>query len=213
MSADVVGSVKTSDKVGASIVGGGAVVAILLSLISLIGSAVHLFGATVVRVNGLPLADGGEYPPVLVSSDAPVDGGFETAWVEVVNLPAGVRVLLWAETALPILIALTLAAALVWLALSLVRGRPFTRFFPWALVVVASVIMAAGMGAQFVGAVARAETVMFLGPAEQMTGPGGFAGFWFALDFGPIGWGLGIGLVAAAFQIGTRLQRETAGLV
>ncbi|MFL2001045.1 hypothetical protein [Microbacterium sp. A1-JK] len=213
MVGETTGHLKPSESVATWIVGGGALVAGVLSIIAFVASALHIFRATAVRVNGVPLAAGGEYPPVLGSSDAPVDGGFETAWVEVANLPAGVRGLLWAETALPILTALAISAAIVWLAAALLRGRPFTRLFPGALAVLAGVIMVAGMASQLVGAIARAETVLFLGPADQMTGPGGFAGFWFPLDFSPIGWGLGIGLVASAFQIGTRLQRETAGLV
>lgn len=207
------GPLSLSETVVVSVIGSGALLGIPLSLYGLIASGVRLATATSVRVDGLTVTPGGEYPPILRTSDAPVDAGFESVWVEVANLPGDVRWLLWGEQALPALIALMIAVAVVWLALALLRGRPFTRAFPWVLVAVAVVIMVGGIGAQFIAALARAQTVLFLGPPEQMTGPGGLSGFWFALDFGPIGWGLGIALVAAAFQIGTRLQRETAGLV
>lgn len=207
------GPLSLGETVAVSVVGSGALIAIPASIYGLITSGVRLATATSVRVDGLTLNPGGEYPPILRTSDAPVDAGYESVWVEVANLPSDVRWMLWGEQALPTLIALTIAVAVVWLALALLRGRPFTKTFPWVLAAVAIVIMVGGIGSQFTAALARAQTVLFLGPPEQMTGPGGLSGFWFALDFGPIGWGLGIALVAAAFQIGTRLQRETAGLV
>ena len=200
------------ETVAVSVIGSGALLAIPLSLYGLIASGVQLANAAAVRVNGIAVS-GGEYPPILRASDAPVDAGYETAWIEVANLPAGARWLLWGEQALTTLIGLTIAVAVAWLALALLRGRPFTRTFPWVLAIVAIAIMVGGIGSQFVGALARSETVAFLGDPQVITGAGGFSAFSFALDLGPIGWGLGIGLVAGAFQIGTRLQRETAGLV
>ena len=38
-------------------------------------------------------------------------------------------------------------------------------------------------------------------------------GFMLNLDAAPVGWAFGLALVAGAFQIGTRLQRETDLLV
>ncbi|MFG6402210.1 DUF2975 domain-containing protein [Microbacterium sp. P04] len=201
------------ETIAVSLVGSGALVAIPLTLVTLVASGVSIASSAVLRVNDLAIAPGGEYPPVLTGSDAVVDAGFETAWAEVANLPAGVRWLLWTEGALPALTGLVIAIATLWLARALLRGSPFTRALPGVLVAVAIVVIVGGLSSQVIGALARAETVLFLGPAEEMTGPGGFTGFWFALDFGPIGWGVGIALVAAAFRIGTRLQRETAGLV
>lgn len=201
-----------AETVAVSIVGSGGLIGIPLSLYSLVASAVHLTNAAVVRVTGIPFSSG-EYPPILAGSDAPVDAGYESVWIEVANLPSGARWLLWGEQALPTFTGLAIAVAVAWLALALLRGRPFTRAFPWVLAAVAIVVMVAGVASQLVGAIARAETVAFLGDPRVFTDEGGFAAFSLSLDLGPIGWGLGIALVAAAFSIGTRLQRETRGLV
>jgi hypothetical protein len=207
------------EKVLVSIIGSGALLAVPFSVLGLITSGINLATAPSVRVDGIALGNS-NYPPFLVASDAPVDAGYESAWVDVANLPVGVRWLLWTEQALPIVLALVIAVAVGWLALSLLRGTPFTRAFPAVLGVVAIAVIGTGLGTQLFGGIARAETVAFLGPARDITagddgsGPReGFVAFSVALDLGPIGWGFGIILVAAAFAIGTRLQRETRGLV
>lgn len=205
-------SLSTAEKVVVSLVGSGALLGIPSSLLFLVTSGVGFANDTVVRVPGIPVGDS-EYPAVLLGSDAPVDAGYESAWIDVANLPSEVRWLLWAEGALPTLAGFFSAIAILWLALALLRGSPFTRAFPWVLGVVAVAVIAAGLGSQLIAAIARAETIAFLGPPEVITGPGGFPAFKLGLDLGPVGWGLGIVLVAAAFSIGTRLQRDTRGLV
>lgn len=202
-----------------SLVAGGAVIAIPVSLYAIIANGVTLATATSVRVHGIPLANAA-YPSFLRASDAPVDAGYESAWVDVANLPGYIRTLLWVEGALPSVIALVIAVGVAWLALALLRGDPFARAFPAVLGVVAIVIIVAGLAAPFIGGVARSETVMFLGPPELMTahddgsGPTeGFVGFMFTLDFAPVAWGMGIALVSAAFSIGTRMRHDVRGLV
>jgi hypothetical protein len=199
-----------------SLVGAGALAVIPLSVWGVIGSAVFHSNAVSTRVDGLALS-GGAYPPFLAASDAPVDAGYESAWVDVANLPPFPRVLLWLEEALPSLASLVIAIAVMWLALALLRGAPFVRAFPFALGVVALVIVGAGLGAQVAGNAARAQTVAFLDPSGLFTDGRGsteaLSPFYRFVDLGPVGWGLGIALVAAAFSIGTRLQRDTRGLV
>lgn len=41
----------------------------------------------------------------------------------------------------------------------------------------------------------------------------GLMGWMLNLDLAPVGWALGLALVAAAFELGHRLQRDTEGLV
>lgn len=194
-----------------ALVGAGGIVAVPLSVFALAASAIAISTARSVFVSDV--ATGGVYPEALYNSDAPVDASYANAWIDVANLPGGIRFLLWAEGALPTLAALVIGLAVAWLAFALLRGRPFTRALPVVLGVVAIVVVGAGLGTQVLGAIARAETVAFLGPPELITGPGGFAAFSLSLDLAPLGWGLGIALVAAAFDIGTRLQKDAEGLV
>ena len=202
-----------TEKVFVAIIGGGALLSIPAAAWALVASAVALTTEASVRVAGVHVVNSA-YPPFLAASDAPVDAGYETAWVEVANLPGGARWLLWIEAALPMLLALGIAIAVALLAFALLRGAPFARGLPAMLGVVAIAVVASGLGTQVVGAIARAETVAFLGVGKPVGDPAeGLAVFSATLDPSPFAWGLGIGLVAAAFSIGTRLQRDTRGLV
>jgi hypothetical protein len=213
-------SLTRAERAVTSLIGAGAIVTVPFAIYGSIAAAVARMTPPSVRVDGIQIANS-TYPPFLSASDAPVDAGYESAWVEVANLPGAVRWLLWSEESLlPNLLALVIAVAVAWLAWALLRGAPFARALPVVLGIVAIAIMGAGLGTQVIGAIARAETVAFLGPPQQITahddgtGPEeGFMAFGLGLDLGPIGWSVGIALVAASFSIGTRLQRDTRGLV
>jgi len=135
-----------------------------------------------------------------------------TLGVTMIDAPPSVTGWLLAGELLPIVLALTMCASAIWLATGLLNGRPFTRRFPLALVFVAAAVMVCGIGSQFAGAVARAEAAIVLREATPQIDPL-FVAFSIALDLAPFGWGLLLGLLAGAFQIGTRLQRETELLV
>jgi len=74
-------------------------------------------------------------------------------------------------------------------------------------------------GSQLAGALARSSVIEYLGE-KQLVGDNPTAPaydvlsyFWLQLDLAPVGWAFGLALVAAAFQIGARLQREAELLV
>lgn len=113
---------------------------------------------------------------------------------------------------LPILLVLIVCAAAVWLAVGTLKGTPFGRRFPIALVVVASAVMVCGLFANLCRGISLAEAALFLNSGAPL-GDEPFAAFFVTIDLSPIGWGLVIGLVAGAFQIGTRMQQDTKGLV
>ena len=71
----------------------------------------------------------------------------------------------------------------------------------------------------FAGALARSSVIKFLGEA-QLTGDDSTAPaydvlsfFWLQLDLSSVGWAFGLLLVGSAFQIGTRMQKDTEALV
>jgi hypothetical protein len=201
-----------------SFVGAGAMIAALLSALSLVSNAVVTFTYDPSIVTDMPYDSGELSPPVLDGSDTVTASGFSSAWIEVAGLPVASRWLFYIELALPALATFAICAAVWWLALALLRERPFTRALPNLLGLAAISIMVGGMGSQLAGAFARTSVVEYLG-AEQLTGhdggaaPGGFSYLSLNLDASPIGWALSLALVAAAFQIGARLQRETDLLV
>lgn len=199
-----------------SLIGAGAMMTALFGIIGVIGAGIRSFGEDPYRVTGMPY---GGRPVERLSDVASVaDSGYESVWLLVTGIPAGARWLLFVEAALPALATVAVGVSVAWLAITLIRGRPFVRALPHVIGVAAVAVMIAGVGAQVSGAFARAAIVEHLG-AREVTGcdaEGPCAGLTYLalnLDLGPIGWAFGLALVAAAFQIGTRLQRETDLLV
>ncbi|MFB7250044.1 hypothetical protein [Microbacterium sp. NPDC056234] len=168
-------------------------------------AAIEIFGSPVpvsLPVHEAPmeaLADAAgvasaEYTQSLVSFDS-LDGG--TRW------------LLWGESALPALATIIVCMALWWLGLSLIRQRAFRNSMASVLGTAAVALVFAGMVAPLLGAIARAQVVEQLPSSEA----GMFWMFLYQLDPAPIGWGIALALVATAFEVGQRLQKETEGLV
>jgi hypothetical protein len=68
--------------------------------------------------------------------------------------------------------------------------------------------MAGGLLGQAVRANAFSEIV-----SELDLESAGLPGFEMTVDLAPLGWGFALAVVAGAFEIGQRLQRDTEGLV
>lgn len=201
-----------------ALVGTGAMLTVVGSAVFLVLAAMQVFSADPTRVGGFPLANA-RVPEFTEKSGAIVDAGYESAWLEVAGLPAGTHWLLYLEIALPLVAALSIGVAVAWLAIALLRGRPFVRSLPNVVGVAAIAVLVGGLGSQVFASAARASVVSFLGEREITAGDmgdgpyEGLMGWSLMLDLAPIGWALGLALVAAAFQIGTRLQRESDLLV
>ena len=203
-----------AESIVVSLVGVGAMLSAAGCLVLLGTNAVMIFSSEPFQVQGLSYA-GTETPDVFTGNENVLFSGYASIWALVRGLPVGPRWLFYAELALPVLTALVISVAVAWLALSLRRGRPFARDFPVGICIAALAVMVGGIGSQFAGALARSSVVDYLGGTELTGGDTSphenvLDGFVLQLELAPVGWALGLVLVAAAFQIGARLQHEAA---
>lgn len=198
-----------------SVIGVGAMLVTAFAAVGVVLTGILNLGTDPLRVTGMPYS--GSPVERLAGLAGLADSGYESVWLEVDGLGAGARWLLWAQSALPALATIAIGVAVAWLAITLLRERPFTRALPHAIGVAAIAVMIAGIGSQVAASLGRAMVVEHLGVREATTAEGAtgeaLAYMVLGLDPAPIGWAFGLALVAAAFQIGTRLQRETEGLV
>ncbi|MET1043989.1 MAG: hypothetical protein ABWX59_07695 [Microbacteriaceae bacterium] len=138
-----------------------------------------------------------------------VEGTFDAATVVVSGLDIGSRALLAGGILVIGLMNLAIAATLVALCLSLVRGRPFARSMTRLLATASSILMLGGLigaGLTVAGQFAVA-TQLDPDPVDTVFPLAGSA------DLTPLIVGLGLAAVAAAFELAERLQRDTDGLV
>lgn len=129
-----------------------------------------------------------------------------------VDAGAGAGWLLLFETALPALATIGVCAVAWWLGVSLIRARPFRRSMSWSLGAAAVLVILGGVLGQACGAFGRAIVVEELAAAPAAAHEA-FWPFLLELDLAPVGWGFALALIAGAFQIGQRMQRDTEGLV
>ncbi|MDP3950374.1 hypothetical protein [Microbacterium sp.] len=196
-----------SEAVALGLVATGAVSIGIASIFGAVGAGIEIFGSPVSL--SLPV-DGAEMTS-LADADGVAAAEYTQSLVSFETLDAGTRWLLLAEVALPALATVIVCAALWWLGLSLIRQRAFRRSMVPVLATAAFALIVTTMIAPLFGAIARAQMV------EQLAASGadteGFSLFLYQLDPAPIGWGIALALVATAFEVGQRLQRETEGLV
>ncbi len=185
---------------GAVSIGVGAITGAISAGIEIFGSPVPV---------DLPVHDA--QMASLADADGIRSAEYTQSVVTVEAMDAGTRWLLLAEAALPALATVIVCASLWWLGLSLIRQRAFRRSMAPILGTAAIALVVSGFLAPLFGAFARAQVV------EHLTGSGAETGeFWafqYQLYLAPIGWGIALALVATAFEVGQRLQRETEGLV
>lgn len=196
-----------SEAVALGLVATGAVSIGIASIVGAVGAGIEIFGSPVSV--SLPV-DGAEMAS-LADADGVAAAEYTRSVVSFETLDAGIRWLFLAEVTLPALATVIVCASLWWLGLSLIRQRAFRKSMVPILATAAFTLVVTGMIGPMFGAFARAQVV------EQLTASGAdTGGFWiFQYELNPasIGWGIAIALVATAFEVGQRLQRETEGLV
>ncbi|WP_207454948.1 hypothetical protein [Desertivibrio insolitus] len=198
------------------VVVGGAILFALLTIVGLALSTISLAVDDELRITGMPYTGEAEVrdaPPALVQADV------SSADATVVGLDGGARGLLIAERLAEGLPALGICAAVALVGLRVLDGRPFVRSATWAVGLAGVFLMVGGLLQPAFAAYARAAVVDFLGPqavtagGDQSGSYPGFTRFVMLTDLSPIGWGLALAVVATAFELGRRMQRETDTLV
>ncbi|WP_309128260.1 hypothetical protein [Microbacterium sp.] len=197
-----------ADGFGLGLIATGAVSVAVAALVAVVRGALEVFGADVaVR---MPV-DGGAAAP-LAALDGVDSAAYSQAEVTFEALSAGARWMLLLEGALPALATVGVCAVAWRLGVSLIRGRPFRKTMSTTIGIAACLVAAGGLFSQIFGAIARAMIVDRLAASDDGVYDS-FAAFSLDLDLAPLGWGFALALVAMAFTWGTRLQRETEGLV
>lgn len=197
-----------ADGFGLGLIATGAVSIAAAAVVAVIKGAFDVFGADAVVRMPLVRTDGSDLDViegVRSATAASADVAFDA-------LTAGARWMLLLEGALPALATIGVCAVAWWLGVSLIRSRPFRATMSTTIGIAACLVVAGGLFGQLAGAIGRAMIVDSLASAD----PGiyeTFPAFRLDLDLAPLGWGFALALIAMAFAAGTRLQRETEGLV
>lgn len=184
------------------IAGVASAVAVIESVL-LVGRIMTLAAAERTTLHDVGLAD--PVPVDVGGSASVVSAAYDTVTIVVDGLSAPARGALIAAAVLSTLLTIGICAVLIWLCLRVFLGRPFVRSATWGIGFVAILVLLAGLGAPFLRGIANTEAVAQVGADDALLIAD--------LDLGPLGWAFALIVVAAAFEIGQRLQRETEGLV
>ncbi len=137
-----------------------------------------------------------------------VEGTFTEANVTISNLAGAPVGLLIAGHIATILTSVIIATAVILLCTGVLRGTPFTRPIAISIIAVSSTLMIGSLLSQaFYGFAGVFAT-------EQISQSSDFwAEFSISVDGTPIMAGFVIAIVAFAFELGNRMQRDTEGLI
>jgi hypothetical protein len=177
----------------------------------------YVLTAHTLNVAGLEIANSGS--PEFVDGVASISSAtYDSVTLAIDAPPAAVRWLMISETALSTTLGIGLSVIVFILGTQLLKQRPFGRSATRSTLAAAILVMAVGTFTPLLHAIVNAEVVKFLGDGVLATNDIGFTSeglmvFGVFLDFAPLVWGLALGLIAAAFEFGQRLQRDTDGLV
>lgn len=198
---------------------GGALIFAVIGLVATVFQSVQLLSDKNVEVGGLDLVNA-QTPAFIEGASAIVAAHYDTATLTIAGLPGAVRWLLVSHSAVESLLGIGLSVIVFILGMRLLSQRPFTRTATGALMAASILVIVVGMVAPFLGGIADAEAVAFLGDAvtggqdAAAGGPAeGLSLFVMYLDPAPIGWGFALAVIASTFQLGQRMQRDTEGLI
>lgn len=133
---------------------------------------------------------------------------YENVAITVESLPAEARGYLMAAAILSSLLVIGICGVVAWLCVRVFVGRPFVRSATWGIGAASILVILAALGTPFLTGLAHAEIVESLNLEAA-----GLPLFMLELDLAPLGWGLALAVVAGAFELGQRMQRDTEGLV
>lgn len=201
------------DRIGLWIFTVGAAIVAAVSAWALVMTAGRLLGW--VGPDGPTLRDtltNTGVPPLFDEQRGAVEaiGEFQSYGVED---PGGVaaQLYLWGAVVDNVAV-LCISLMVLLLCVKLLRGAPFSRSVTWAVGGAGIVLMVSGVAAHLLQELSRAvllDGIRVFAAANNVTLPE----FSISIDLAPIAAGLVLGVVATAFQLGERMQRDTDGLV
>jgi hypothetical protein len=187
----------------------GAAAAIgIVDVVMLVGRVIRLATEQAITLTGVPLVEA-DAVSVREAASSVVAAHYETVAITVDGAPPAVRGYLIAAAILGTLVSIGICVVLAWLCLRVFVGRPFVTSATWGIGLVAILVILGGLGSSLASSIANAEAIEFLALDSSQ----GLMAFEVSIDLAPLGWGLALAVVAGAFEIGQRMQRDTTGLV
>ena len=186
-----------AEKVILGAIAGGSAAIVIVDTVFLVGRIIRLSSGPV-ELTGVPTA-------------GPIDAGFasatfDTVKLTVAELSAGGRVFLMGSAVLTWLLVIGICAVAAWLCVRVLFGKPFGVAATWGIGAVSLLVILSGLGTPLLNGMAAQRALVGLDVKQIPM-------FLVTVDLAPLGWGLALAVVAGAFEIGQRMQRETDGLV
>lgn len=190
-----------AEKATLGFIAGAAVAVAVVSTIFAVGHIVDLVTGGPATLRDAVLADA-----VDVELSGALAGTADTVDFTVASLPDGATAALVGAAAIGAALTIGVCGVVALLCVRILLGRPFVRSATWGIAVVAILVLLAALGRPLLTGVAHAEAAAGLGLDA-------LAPFAVELDPAPLGWSFALTVVAGAFEIGQRLQRDAEGLV
>jgi hypothetical protein len=186
-----------------------AALAALVGIVSLVGAVPGIAGLFSDTVTVAVSSDMAVPTDAASGSASIVSGTFDRAVLVVSGIDLGARIALAGSAVATTLTTAAVAASVVALCVAILKGRPFVRSVTW-LLATASITLIAG---SIIGAGLDTIAMFFIAAALNPEPIDSVFPLASEYDFAPLLIGLVLGVVATAFQLGQKMQRDTDGLV